>query len=238
MRFGVLVSWLLMLVGLGATGVGVGLIAVAHVERPAIEAAIEQGVDALAQVERGMSRAEAGYGEAESLLPQVVGTLDQAAQITAVTGAVLGETSDAGREMVASLELLARDLNTLAGRLQLVARPRELRETSAQVKKSAAELDEAVERLGMLRAEVDRLAPHMSAIAKQVRAVEGRLAPTRTALPAMRARVAAARERVDPAALGQYAVWAADVLGAVFVLCGLALWGVGSTRRRLSALSG
>lgn len=238
MRFGVLVSWMLMVVGLGATAVGVGLIVVAHVERPAIEAAIGQGVEALVQVERGMSRAEAGYGEAESLLPQVVGTLDQAARITGVTGAVLGETSDAGREMVASLRLIARDLETLAGRLTLVARPRELRETSAQVKKSAGELEEAVERLGMLRVEVDRLAPRMSTIAEQVRAVEGRLAPTRTALPAMRARVAAARERVDPAALGQYAVWAADVLGAVFVLCGLALWGVGSTRRRLSKLAG
>lgn len=238
MRFGGLLSVVLMLVGALAVVAGAGLIAAANMERAVIEAALAEAAGAVDRVEGGLGGAARGYAEAELMLPQVVGALDQAATITGVSGAVLGETGEAAAAMVTSLRLLARDLRTLADRVRLLTRPGELRETSAQVEQSAEELAGAVTRLAELRAAVDALAPQMTAIATQVRAVEARLAPTRQALPDLRERVAAARARFDPAAVTRYVVWAADGVGAVVILLGVVLWGVGSTRRQLARAAG
>lgn len=230
------IALLLMLLGAGTVFAGGGTIAASVVYRAEVEQAVGHSIGAIARAETGLSQMEQSYGEASEMLPQVADALGQAARITGAASGVLGETREAAVEMTESLRLLGRDLETLAGQLSLLGRSGQLRKTAEQVRETADQLEEANAEVAKLRTQVDALAPIMTDVSNRVYGIERKLTPSREALPDLRQKLARTRARIDPAAITGWLLLAVRIAAGLALLLGLALWGIGSTRRRMARM--
>lgn len=234
MRLDTPISLLLLALGL-LTGLGgLGLIAGSLAFGGAIEGAIAEAAEGLTYAERGAERLDGGLTAALGLLPQIEETLDRSAVITRQAQTVLAETGEAGAEVVEALRLTGRDLATMASQLRILGNAGQLRETSAQMKVSADALEEALAQVATLQKQVGELAPQMQTIARSVDVVGQRVEPAKTVLPEIRARLGSLSAAFDAPQITRWVQLATQIIGGLFCLVGLGLWGIGSTRMRLS----
>lgn len=227
---GAIVTLLLALAGAVALVGGVGLVAAAHGKRAAIEDNLRRALGAFDDAHQGLLQAEGGLASGLQALPVVTDTLTQAAQITRQTVTVLEATEKAGRSLV-------RGLDTFAGEFQPVLPNARLKAAAGGIRAGAREAREALDEVAQLAKTVAPLVEQLDRARQVVRGVESQLRPGAEVLPRLRDRLDRAADRVPPAELAGWVLYAIDALGACLALLGLSLLALASARARLSALA-
>ena len=224
----------IMVCGAVAVLGGLGAVVLAHVVvLPRVEDTMTFARESLDDAQRGLANTSEGYGSTIAVLPDAHALLTHARQTSEKMAGLLDKGGTVTRSMSKAITAAALDMSTMGEAFAAVLPQDVLKESSKELSDASKKLLGTVHDIEGISDGVDDLAGDLGKLATFTASLERLLEPAEESFGVATDTIGRLRARIDDAHLPLVVTAAADGVGALFVLLGLLLIGVGATLQRV-----